>query len=116
MILYRYELVYEEQLQNIGFLVGLKDIGFPKEKIDKLIKPFQDYLIIPHGDIYELKGVKFYFTEKGKEKFEKYINRIKEELENVYWGIKEFILEIDLIDLEKIKYVDKYQIAIQNDI
>lgn len=70
MILYRYELVYEEQLQNIGFLVGLKDIGFPKEKIDKLIKPFQDYLIIPHKDIYELKGVKFYFTKKGKDKFE----------------------------------------------
>lgn len=97
--LYRYELAYFGELQGIGFITGLKDLGLANELIDQLVYDFDQTLPLPNfNSITYNKGIEYpasYFTEKGKERFSSSIQKIIEHVDslNTEWEVIEEIIE-----------------------
>lgn len=97
--LYRYELAYFGELQGIGFITGLKDLGISDKFIDQLIQEFDQTLTIPDFDSLTYnKGIEYpasYFTEKGKELFSSSIQKIIDHVDslNTEWEVVEEIIE-----------------------
>ena len=56
MKLYRYELYCDDEPQDVGFLVGLQDLGLSSEKEDDLMYPFDSLLEIPDFPLKQKNG------------------------------------------------------------
>lgn len=113
----RYELCFEGEPQNIGFMMGLDDIGIDEDEIETLLKPFEAGLsLIPKMHAFERNASHFpgsYFTESGLSTFEAPINRIIEAIieKNSDWSVNTVVLETPLIDT--IYFEDDFQAVIK---
>lgn len=113
----RYELFYEGEPQNIGFMMGIEDVGIDEEEIEDLLKIFEDRLyLIPNMHTFERNSSHFpgcYFTELGLSTFMAPINRIIEAIKekNNSWSVKTVVLENPLTDT--IYFEDEFQAVIK---
>lgn len=110
MRLYRYELSCDGDYQEVGFLVGLQDIGLSNEVEERLLAPFNSKLAIP--DSAEIRNAVFFFTEYGR-------HILKDEIQAVCDAYNDSIFDVDFATLrlpeshyDKIIYADLYQICI----
>lgn len=71
MKLFRYELFCEGEMQDVGFLVGIDDLGLSAEAEENLMAPFDTLLAIP--EIPYLRDSVSFFTEVGKDRFRREI-------------------------------------------
>lgn len=115
--LFRYEMFFEGQYQDIGVFMGLKETNL-REGIQRyLLSPFDDELIVPDTNLYlceeKNKKVLAFFTEKGEEKFKKYVDKLSLEVyEDEVFDVGRII--IDLKE-EDIVYKDEYQLLVKVD-
>ena len=113
--LFRYEMFLGGQYQDIGVFMGLKETNL-REGIQRyLLSPFDDELIVPDTNLYlceeDNKKVLAFFTEKGEEKFKKYVDKLSLEVyEDEVFDVGRII--IDLKE-EDIVYKDEYQLLVK---
>lgn len=105
---YRHELVFDGELQDVGFLNGLMDVGLPINIENKLYEPFEmleSPIIHPDG-----KKIEFWFTEAGNEQFADAIHAIAEAIQPYGWDLK--IREKTVSsELGNSIYRDEFQVA-----
>lgn len=116
MELIRYELAFCGEIQQIGFIQGLKDIGVTNKTIDKLITGFEINLNIPNYSEFKCeKGyyIASFFTKKGTQVFEQDIQKIIKFLDKKDNGFSIIQKEI-IVDEndESIVYQDQYQVLL----
>lgn len=113
----RYELCFEGEPQNIGFMMGLDDIGIDEDEIETLLEPFEAGLsLIPGMHAFERNASHFpgcYFTERGLSTFQAHINCIIEAIieKNNDWSVNTVVLENPLINA--IYFEDDFQAVIK---
>lgn len=113
--IYRFELVYLGELQQVGFLQGLGDIGLSNAEVRGLASMFDS---LPAEELDE--PVSFWFTEEGIRTFETAINRINAEISNHGWSLAGASMEAPggenaLFEKDEIIYQDQYQIALSRE-
>ena len=110
-MLYRYELGWNGKNIGVGVLMGISELdGLDDEQLEKLTKDFDDYLPIPPNNVYIKKQSKSYFTQKGNERFQVSIERLKQEYIRQGFSILEY--NMNTYYQENILYQDEYQIII----
>lgn len=110
MKLTRFELSFEGEAQEVGFIIGLKDAGINEKTIQSLVSVFDKALEVPHPEC----RTKSYFTEAGAEKFatgiEKIIKAVNQKKNG--WAVNKIILEAEPTALH-IVHMDCYQVLIK---
>lgn len=110
--IYRFELMFMGELQQVGFLQGLDDIGLSNAEVRGLLSMF-DSLPVEELD----ESVSFWFTKEGIRTFETAINRVNAEISNHGWSLAGAFMEAPggenaLFEEDEIIYQDQYQIAL----
>ena len=103
---YRYELVFDGEPQNVGFLNGLMDVGLPISVESALYEPFEELespTIHPNG-----KTVEFWFSESGQTYFSEAIGAVASAIAPYGWEL--ISREKEASDSDAV-YRDKYQVA-----
>ena len=113
-MLYRYELEFQGELQDVGFLQGMCELDLDDETSDCLTSRFDTFLPLPPIPI---RNTRSFFTEKGNEYFHKDIMNIVNEFHrqgafNVVVGL---LSETEL-NGEDIVYSDEFQIIVKEHI
>lgn len=103
MTLYRFELAFEGEPQNIGFLHGLDNTGLSKDTCNLIEQAFSDLPVRPLN-----RPCCFWFRETGVEIFAPVIDRIIQLIEPRGWQI--IAARVNL-PIEKALYWDNYQAA-----
>lgn len=103
--LFRFELAFDGEPQNVGFLEGLADIGLPKNQQDAFYAAFSS---LPAPDLYGEETVSFWFTQKGMEKYKQIINEIIQAISPYGWEIIGSSMEANIEDCV---YQDDLQVA-----
>lgn len=117
MKLIRYSLFLDDTPQDIGIFHAL-DSWFSENKIRKLLTKFDEELIIPDYNSFNLIHGKEYtesfFTEKGYQEFKKDIVKIQQAVRNLGLGfsIKQTTITISE-EYPSILYKDEYQVIIK---
>ena len=111
MIYTRFELTYNGQPENIGFLYGLSEVISDEEQIEELTERFEKDLkmhnaILNKHDLKENETASF-FTEKGIKYFKKDIENIIEAIREKGWDVK-----TETINKKPFLYEDEYQVVI----
>ena len=102
---FRFELAFDGEPQDVGFLQGLVDAGLGSILTDDLYSLFDT---LPHCGLDVYEPVSFWFTENGLEQFTDAINRVADELSSVNWQLLGATTETDL---EYAVYKDAFQAA-----
>ncbi len=111
MLLHRYELTCDGENQDVGFLVGIEDIGLTAEKEEELLQPFNDKLTIP--DLPSMRNTVSFFTPSGKNKFQQYIDKIIDAYKDSIFDIICVTVDCNKELLEQVVYMDDYQICLK---
>lgn len=82
--LVRFELAFDGEPQEVGFLQGLCDAGLPQVTAELLYALFSS---LPAPKIESDCGVEFWFRPAGIEKYRDAINKIIQALDNVNWQV-----------------------------
>lgn len=113
MKVYRYELAFDGESQEVGFFVGLEDIGISGDLKKELIRPFDEKLPMPPISILaNYKRTKSYFTEKGMRFFEAEISNLKNVIEEFCYEVLE--IEKELTNKDKVVYKDSLQVILES--
>lgn len=107
MVLYRFELRFFDELQDVGFLQGLEDIGLDVTTERLLLEQF-DALPCPDCD----EAVSFWFTETGLLTFASAIRAIEDSIEPLGWSLTAAEYQADEEDMEVAVYSDNFQVAL----
>ena len=110
MKLYRYELYCEEEPQDVGFLVGVQDLGLSCEAEENLLYPFDSMLDIPDSP-FMCDSVSL-FTESGNKRFQTDIFRVAAAYEDSIFDVMLCTLDFPGHLLDKVVYQDEDQICI----
>ena len=110
MKLYRYELYCEDEPQDVGFLVGVEDLGLSCEKEEALLYPFDSLLQIPKSP-YMRDSVSF-FTEEGHTRFQPDIFRVAAAYEDSIFDIKLCTIDLPEDYLDAVIYQDENQVCL----
>ena len=110
MSLHRFELAFDGEPQDVGFLHGLQDIGFSSEKEARLHRPFTEFLPSPDIVPERREPLVFFFTEKGLRYFLFDIYCIAKEVEAAGWSF--VYRKVNAVNDSLIRYRDEYQIAL----
>lgn len=110
MKLYRYELFCDEETQDVGFLVGVKDLGLSSEAEDSLVEPFDSMLKIP--DTPEMRNSVSFFTEDGNNVFNAAIQNVISAYEDSIFDVMVTTLILEEDQYERIVYQDEYQVCL----
>lgn len=114
-MLYRYELYIDGEYQDVGIFQEL-DNTFSYERAKDLAWPFDRKLQIPPYSSFKEQHTVSFFTEKGKQEFEKDIKAIIEAYEEEScFEIKTLIINEDDI-CHDIIWSDEYQVIVSEDV
>lgn len=109
---YRYELMVDEEYQDVGIFQGLDELDLDIDVQNFLMENFNKNLPYP-SCLREKRGLKTrsYFTEKGNTFFLKDIERIVKAFNcsGLFWVRK---VQVEILPKQNIVYQDKYQILI----
>lgn len=75
----RFELTFEHEEMQVGFITGLSDIGMEEEEVEELLAPFNGKLALPPYYKWENNGDHYpgaYFTREGYVQFKDAIERV----------------------------------------
>ncbi len=105
MKLFRFELAFDGEPQDIGILRGLDDIGLP-EGVSANIE--EDFNELPCPKLSE--AVSFWFTELGVQRFQATLDYLAEQSRELNWQI--LYAEIPGVYMSKGIYADEFQVAL----
>lgn len=114
MKLYRYELYCEEEPQDVGFLVGVEDLGLSCEAEENLLEPFDRMLKIP--DLPGMRDSVSFFTEQGNARFQTDIYRVVSAFQDSIFDIKRCRFELPDTYLNSVIYQDDDQVCIPREL
>lgn len=110
MTLYRYELFCENEPQDVGFLVGLEDLGLSAEKEAFYYAPFDGALAVPNMPrMYD--SISF-FTEEGRRRFHDAIQHLASAYQGSIFDVMACSLELPEGLDDDIIYRDADQVCI----
>ena len=101
--LYRFELAFEGEPQDVGFLQGLDDVGLWPELTEELYALFDG---LPIRELETEERISCWFTEAGLERFGDAIDRIIDEISGAGWQLIGASIRANLTDA---LYRDEYQ-------
>ena len=84
MKLYRFELAFMGEMQNVGFLHGLNDIGLDAETERQMLAPFDK---LPRKFLGNSANVSFWFTVDGLHRYLPAIQMLEKEIEPDGWNL-----------------------------
>lgn len=87
---YRFELVFFDEPQDVGFLQGIDEIGLPVHTERLLLDQFAS-LPCPHLT----EPCEFWFTEEGLQTFGDAIDLVNKEIQPLGWNIIGGVMEDD---------------------
>lgn len=90
MRFYRFELAFDGEPQDVGFLQGTNDTGLDSQTFRSLMAPFEN---LASPDLYEPLGVAFFFTEEGLHRYRSAINAFIAPLEALGWSLMGYVLD-----------------------
>lgn len=105
MKLFRFELAFDGEPQDIGILRGLDDIGLP-EGVSVNIE--EDFNELPCPKLSE--AVSFWFTEFGVQTFQATLDYLVEQSRELNWQI--LYAELPGMSISKALYADQFQVAL----
>ena len=105
MKLFRFELAFDGEPQDIGILRGLDDIGLP-EGVSVNIE--EDFNELPCPKFSE--AVSFWFTEFGVQTFQATLDYLVEQSMELNWQI--LYAELPGVSISKALYADQFQGAL----
>ena len=108
MKLYRFELAFMGEMQNVGFLHGLNDIGLDAETERQMLAPFDK---LPRKFLGNSANVSFWFTVDGLHRYLPAIQMLEKEIEPDGWNLLYATIDISEDGLTVAKYQDSDQIA-----
>lgn len=106
----RYELFCDNEPQDVGFLVGLEDLGLSTETEDFLLAPFDTMLNVPDSPY--MRDSASFFTPAGNEKFQAAIQAVCEAYSGSMFHIKVAELDFPQDYASEILYQDRDQVCI----
>lgn len=104
MKLFRFELAFDGEPQEVGIMQGLDDIGLPEGVAVNIEEDFNE-LPLPHLS----EPVSFWFTESGVRAFEATLDFLAEQSQEMNWQILYAVLPEG--DVSKALYSDEFQVA-----
>lgn len=104
MKLFRFELAFDGEPQEVGIMQGLDDIGLPEGVAVNIEEDFNE-LPLPHLP----EPVSFWFTESGVRAFEATLDFLAEQSQEMNWQILYAVLPEG--DVSKALYSDEFQVA-----
>lgn len=113
-MLYRYELEFDGERQEIGFLQGMCELDLDDETSDELTRRLDSFLLFPS---IPMKSTRSFFTEEGMKFFHNDIVNIINEYERqgVFAVTVGLLSETNLKD-DDILYSDNFQIVVKDHI
>lgn len=105
MKLFRFELAFDGEPQDIGILRGLDDIGLPE---GVLVNIEEDFNELPCPKLSE--AVSFWFTEFGVQTFQATLDYLVEQSRELNWQI--LYAELPGMSISKALYADQFQVAL----
>lgn len=96
------------EMQNVGFLHGLNDIGLDAETERQMLAPFDK---LPRKFLGSSANVSFWFTMDGLHRYLPAIQMLEKEIEPVGWNLLCATMDISKNELTVAKYQDSEQIA-----
>lgn len=105
MKLFRFELAFDGEPQDIGILRGLDDIGL-SEGVSVNIE--EDFNELPCPKLSE--AVSFWFTEFGVQTFQATLDYLVEQSMELNWQI--LYAELPGVSISKALYADQFQVAL----
>lgn len=105
MKLFRFELAFDGEPQDIGILRGLDDIGLP-EGVSVNIE--EDFNELPCPKLSE--AVSFWFTEFGVQTFQATLDYLVEQSRELNWQI--LYAELPGMSISEALYADQFQVAL----
>lgn len=102
--LFRFELAFDGEPQEIGILRGLDDIGLPEGVALNIEADFNE-LPIPHIT----KAASFWFTERGLLTFQTTLDYLAEHSRELNWQL--LYAGMPQVDMSKALYADELQVA-----
>lgn len=112
--LYRYELAFNGELQDIGFLQGMYELGLDDGRADDLVRNFDTLMKIPSGVF--CPNARSFFTEKGIDVSREDISRLVSAYrEHGLFQVAVGTLQEVMLDVDDILYSDDYQAIIRQD-
>ena len=112
MVLYRYELFCEDEPQDVGFLVGIDDLGLSCEKEEYLLNLFEN-LKIPN--IPNMRNTVSLFTKQGVNNFNNAINELLKAYDDSVFDIACVKINLPLEEEDSIVYQDKNQVCLKKE-
>ena len=103
--LFRFELAFEGEPQDVGFLQGLTDVGLWSVVESDLYAQFE---ALPAIELQHEGHISFWFTEAGLDRFDDAIDRVIDEIAEAGWNLIGAIIQEDLANAI---YKDEYQAA-----
>ncbi len=113
MRLYRYELFCDEEPQDVGFIVGLDDLGLSAEQEEHLLALFDKNLEIPN---IPQRNTLCFFTEYGNHRFKNAIDALVDAYYGSIFDVKCCILDFPDACFDDILYQDEDQVCISCDL
>ncbi len=102
---YRFELAFNGEPQDVGFLQGLDEVGFDDEYLDALYALFDSLPVPPFN---ASRMVTHWFTEKGLAEFWSAIAQVHLAIQNRNWQLIWACIDANI---EEACYSDDFQAA-----
>lgn len=113
----RFDLLFDGDVQDLGFIQGLCETRLSAKEIAKLVSPFNEHLSIPticlEGKQQEFHYPACYFTQKGYVHFKKHIERIIKMLDKVDCEYSVRMTTLESVPEDHLYFEDEYQAVIR---
>jgi hypothetical protein len=115
----RFDLLFEDEVQDIGLMMGLDDTGLSDGMCEELLEHFEQHLKIPPTVRTDKRCAEHYpacyFTNEGYQRHKEHIDKIIQEIVEMdnEWSVRTIIRET--IPEEHLYYEDEDQAVIRTD-
>lgn len=112
MRFYRFELAFDGEPQDVGFLQGIDDIGLGTKTEACLLDQFAELACPDLASILMGEQVSFWFNQEGMETFLPAIRNVQTHILDRGWEILFAVMDVTAEELkERAVYADKHQAA-----
>ena len=112
----RFEMAFEQEEMQVGFMTGLDDIGMDEEEVEELLAPFNLALALPPYHKWERNGDHYpgaYFTRAGYLRFKEAIDRIMSAVKYRNNGWEVFEVPSHGFPKDDLYYEDEFQVVVK---